>query len=124
MDEQTLVRWMDTPIRDHEAIKMKLITEEGQTMPNEKCQPSYDDYRQGWVSGWAAASEVSTELVTVLRDAGDKYGAMGVALAAARMTNVDALVQRLCGPEDSPTEQDEPLGHPARYRYGQGTQWN
>ena len=41
--------------------------------------------------------EISLELLAVLRKAGDEWGPMGVALAAAALTDRDALVKRLTG---------------------------
>lgn len=54
-----------------------------------------------------AAPDVDPGLIEVLRSAGDRWGPLGVALAAARLTDVDVLVRQLT--EDAnPAEEEVP----------------
>lgn len=50
------------------------------------------------------APNIAPGLIEVLREAGDEWGPLGVALAAARLTNVDVLVSQLA--EDSRPAMD------------------
>jgi hypothetical protein len=54
----------------------------------------------------ADTREVSGCLMWLLRRAGDEWGPMGVALAAASLTDKDALIARLSEPQQNHGDRD------------------
>ena len=56
--------------------------------------------------------EVSPRLDEALRQLGDDYGPMGVALAAAHLTDPDALIANLIGEELNDPNRQPPAPHP------------
>jgi hypothetical protein len=53
-----------------------------------------------------ALADIAPGLIDLLRDAGDEWGPLGVAVAAARLTDVDVLVRQLTDGKAPATEVD------------------